>query len=182
MRPLRAGRASRARAIATLKGSPWPPATHSGCTTGNTGSPRWTTTAWCVRWSGGRSGQGSGPAATDFGPVMFLMIPRNSSSTTIAASSGRATIFIRMGGRPTFAWNAGKFRFSPRAKCRTPSSKPRSRERLGSFCDLGRRSRLRMPKMMWSTRAGFRCRDAAPWCCCPTGTRMQSPTSACARC
>ncbi len=40
------------------------PATSSGCTTGKPGSRRWTTIAWCVRWSGASSGRGIGLAAT----------------------------------------------------------------------------------------------------------------------
>src|SRR5438445_6903812 len=60
LQPLNASHRANSPQVVKLGDWPWLHATHNGCTTGSTASPRSTTIAWSVRWSGAWSGHGIG--------------------------------------------------------------------------------------------------------------------------
>ncbi len=148
-------------------------ATPNGCTTGRPGSPRWTTTAWCVRWSGAWSGRKIGHAATALVQATCPKIARSFCASSTSASSRPATSSIPTPSRRIFAWSGARCRSSARARFPMRAWKRKCVEPMPNFCALPHRCVRHTRKIIWSTRAGSRLEGAEPWFCCRTGMPMR---------
>ena len=159
-------------------------ATPSGCTTGRPASPRWTTTAWCVRWSGGWSGRRDWPCRNGFAPGHVpgeRRFARSFCASSTSASWPTSDEFLLLRNADGFPPGAPRGPGLQHARSsRSERWKKKFAARTPSFCASPRRCTRLIRKTIWPMRAGFRRAAAAPWCCCRTGIPTRWPTPRCA--